>query len=186
MFVSFSASSVLFKYLRKAFICLWLLGLLSCKDFKSWESIYDCEVKIKFESEKDEWAPQVLKNLQSAKTSKLLNESKLTAFLGNNKHIEISNNSLCIPLNPYADAVSFALSSLEDKGNSHYQTVTIYYQRRFSLISPEAGGLQVQYTVKDIKFSTTNNKNPFFKKFTIEDPIPLKEEKTKTHVTLYY
>lgn len=47
------------------------LGVLACKDFKSWENIYGRKVKITFEEEKDEQAPQVLKDLQTHKLREL-------------------------------------------------------------------------------------------------------------------
>lgn len=179
MLVSFSF--VLLKYLRKACILFWLLGLLACKDFKNWESRYGHEVKITFELEKDEWAPEIAKDLGSYKLSK--QDFIKQPIVTDNDEKFLLTDPLTIPLDPDANEVSF---ELKDKNNIYYHSVTIYYKRMVSLISPEAGGLQIQYVIKPIQLGTKNNKRPIFKKFKIENPVPLKEEKDKTHVTLYY
>ncbi|WP_243518770.1 MULTISPECIES: DUF6452 family protein [unclassified Candidatus Cardinium] len=192
MLVSFLVASSLAKYLRKAFIGLFL-GLLSCKDFKNWESRYASQVNIKFEVEKGEFNPELPQNLQSLKIEKLFKENNLIAFLASDNNqlveIKISHDSVSIPLNPNADTVSFNLASRGTKHKTmYYQTVTIRYERKASLISPEAGGLQIQYLIKEIQLHTMPNTNPIFKRFSIESAVPLQVDtkESKTHVTLYY
>lgn len=180
MFVSFPLSFALFKYFRKACMLLWLSGLLSCKDFKSWESIYGYEVKIKFEPEKEELVPDILKNLQSYKLSKL-HFIKKPIITDEDKTVTLY--SLSLPLDPNADAVSF---ELENENNNYHNKVTICYERIVSLIAPGAGGLQIQYTIKDVQLHTKLHKRSIFKRCTIEKFVLLKEEKEKAHVTLYY
>ncbi|WP_243018182.1 MULTISPECIES: DUF6452 family protein [Candidatus Cardinium] len=191
MLVSLSVAAYLAKYLRKAFIGLFL-GLLSCKDFKNWESKYASQINIKFEVEKSEFNPELPRNLQRLKIEKLFKEKDLKFSASDNNQlvdIEISHDSVSIPLNPNADTVSFNLASRSTKDKTmYYQTVTIRYERKASLISPEAGGLQIQYFIKEIQLHTMPNSNPIFKRFSIESAVPLQidTKESKTHVTLYY
>lgn len=167
----------------KAFIPFWLLGVLSCKDFKSWDSTYGYEVNIKFELKKDEQVPEKAEDLQSHKLETLFfKKPQIATSNGENVFLK---NDLTIPLNPNANAVSF---ELEDENNIYHHKVTICYERKPSLISPEAGGLQIQYTIKRIQLSTKANKRSIVKGHIITKPIPLKEDKKDTthHVTLYY
>lgn len=177
MFASFSFSCALRKYLRKVSMHLWLLGVLACKDFKSWESRYVSELKIQFKQEEDERAPGVLKDLGSQKLSE--HRFIKTPAKPGDKPIQLID--LSVLLEPDACEVGFAL---ED--DTYYHRVTICYEPIVSMISPEAGGLQIQYLIKDIRFDTKNNKRPIFKRATIEHPVPLKEKENEPHVTLYY
>lgn len=178
MFAYFSFFCALRAYLRKIFMHLWLLGVLACKDFKSWESRYVGELKIQFQQEKDELAPQVLKDLGSQKLSehRFIKEPAKPG----DKPIQLTDD-LCVLLEPDACEVGFVL---ED--NTYYHRVTVCYEPIVSMISPAAGGLQIQYLIKDIRFDTKSNKRPIFKRATIEHPVPLKEKENEPHVTLYY
>ncbi|WP_419241718.1 hypothetical protein [Cardinium endosymbiont of Nabis limbatus] len=158
-----------------------LLGVLSCKDFKNWESKYGSKVQIKFEEKKDQWILDKPEDLGSIKVpDSFLIKIKKPVYINKSFKLE---NGLDIQLDPDADEVSF---ELEDDRHRYYHKVVICYKRTLSLISHEAGGLQVQYTIKDIKLIPKDNKKAIFKEYKIENPIPLKEEKAQTHVTLYY
>ncbi|WP_114909969.1 hypothetical protein [Cardinium endosymbiont of Sogatella furcifera] len=155
-----------------------LLGVLSCKDFKSWESKYGNQVKIAFAPAKDKRVPGALADLQSELLSELT-FYKLSPLLTKDSPPFLLKDGLSISLDPNADAVSFELI---DENRCYYFQVTICYERMVSLISTEAGGLQVQYTIQEVQC----NKKDFFKKITIDGPVPLQAEKEKPNVTLYY
>ncbi|MEF2232654.1 hypothetical protein [Candidatus Cardinium sp. TP] len=177
MLVSLSVFFVLLKYLRKVCMLFGLLGVLSCKDFKSWESKYGKQVKIAFLPAKDKKVPGTLADLQSERLSAL--RFWQLPLLTEHDAPFLLKDGLSIPLDPNADAVSFELI---DENARYYLQVTICYERMVSLISTEAGGLQVQYTIQGVQC----NKKDFFKKITIDGPVPLKAEKEKPNVTLYY
>ncbi|WP_342264980.1 hypothetical protein [Cardinium endosymbiont of Philonthus spinipes] len=174
---------MLLKYFRKSFVFLWLFGVCSCKDFKSWESSYTPNVQIALVQEKDGDAPAVVKDLHSIVLEKFSWTKRPVVTRNDSCFLFSSTSELTIPLNPNADTVSF---EVENIGGIYYHKITIYYDRIVSLISPEAGGLQIQYVIKRIQLSTKNTKRPIFKKYTIDNPVPLKAEKNQTHVTLYY
>ncbi|WP_250238403.1 hypothetical protein [Cardinium endosymbiont of Oedothorax gibbosus] len=125
--------------------------------------------------------------MQSYKLSKLNFKIKPPATNGDtNISLNKKNKRLPIRLDPDANEVSFELEGLEN--NIYYHKVTIRYKRIVSLISPKAGGLQIQYVIEGIKFSPKRHKRPIFKEGKSENPVPLKgeREKDKTHVILYY
>lgn len=174
----------IYRTIRKAIIPLCLFGLLSCKDFKSWESRYTSQVNIVFKQKMDDLVPDKLKDLHSIK---LASRNFLEGLIGTKKkHCSLSN-ILSISLNPDANQVSF---EIED--DDYYQKVTIFYERIVSLISPDAGGLQQQYIIQNVKFCAKDNKKVIFKAFKIERPVPLVEKEnfatknTQNHVTIYY
>ncbi|MGI2257643.1 hypothetical protein ACRRVD_03895 [Candidatus Cardinium hertigii] len=183
MSASFSLSSVWLKYFRKGFMHLSLLGLWGCKDFKSWESKYSDVLNIKFEKKMDEWAPDIPEDLGSEKLSELKFHTEPTF----SKYFKKLANNLKIPLDLNTNQISFELIEVTDRQNPYHQKVTIYYETTVSMISPQAGGLQIAYRIKDIQFDK-NTKKPVFKHYTIEHPVLLhsKDEASETHVTLYY
>ncbi|TSJ81287.1 MAG: hypothetical protein NMK33_02165 [Candidatus Cardinium sp.] len=178
-----SIALVLLQYFRKAFIPFCLLGLWSCKDFKNWEATYWYEVKIKFEIKKDKQVPGVVEDLGSVRLLDL-HFIKHPIVTESDKKFSLTNE-LLIPLDPAVDEVSFELESTDQR---YYQKVTICYEPIRHLISPLAGGLQIEYRIKHIQFSTKHNKSAILKEFTINNPVPLQKEKEKEkpHVTLYY
>ncbi|CCM10003.1 protein of unknown function [Cardinium endosymbiont cEper1 of Encarsia pergandiella] len=188
MFAFFSVSHGLLSHLRNIFIYLWLLGLWGCKDFKNWESAYVDVVNIEFKKAMDEWAPDIPEDLGSEKLSELQFHIKLPDGNKNSSLEEILN----ITLKSNTNQVSFELIEATDKQNPYRQKVTIYYETNVSMISPQAGGLQIRYYIKDIQFDK-NSKKPIFKRFVIKDPVlrnPKKEgrhvNKEENNVTLYY
>lgn len=185
---------VLSKHCAKMLIYWPFLFFASCKDFQSWDSKYTCKVLIKFESDKDPLAPQTLKSLQSA----LIEDRqfiKLPIYdTGQNDTINdpVSQgkpfqlrkmDSFPLNLRPDTDFVSFEVRSMD---GLYYQKVTIHYKRNISLISPDAGGLQIQYVIKSIELTTQPNKKNIVHRFAIEAAIPLKENTTNANITLYY
>ncbi|WP_156933595.1 hypothetical protein [Cardinium endosymbiont of Bemisia tabaci] len=162
---------------------------MGCKDFKNWESIYGNELKIKFQVAMDEWAPGVPEDLGSEKLSGPVFSIEPT-FLGNKENFKLTD-ILKIPLDSSTNQVSFELiEATIGKQNPHHQKVTIYYETIVSMISPQAGGLQIQYRIKGIQFDK-NTEKAIFKRFEIEHPVLLnsKNEGVQTHVnhvTLYY
>ncbi|MGI2298731.1 hypothetical protein ACRRVB_02965 [Candidatus Cardinium hertigii] len=197
MLAFFSVFHGLLNYLRKGLIYFWLLGLWGCKDFKNWESIYGNVLNIKFEKAMDEWAPGVLEDLGSEKLSELHFLKNITFPNKKNDSLSIINSdddkilqlttNLRIELKPNTNQVSVKLIGATNKQNPYHQKVTIYYETIVSMISPQAGGLQIQYRIKDIQFDKNTNK-PIFKRFAIEHPVLLKKEEAQSNanVTLYY
>lgn len=182
LFVFFTAS--IYRSIRKAIIPLCLFGLLSCKDFKSWESGYTSQVNVVFKQKMDGLVPEKLKDLHSLK---LASRSFLEGLIGaEKKHFSLSN-TLPIYLKPDANQVSF---EIED--DDYYQKVTIFYERIVSLISPDAGGIQQQYIIQNVKFCAKDNKKAIFKAFEIEKRVPFVEKENfatknnQNHVTIYY
>jgi len=187
MLAFFSPSHGLLNHLQNIFIYLWLLGLLGCKDFKNWESIYEDVLNIKFEKKMDEWAPGILEDLCSEKLSELKFRTEPT--FPDNPEI-FSLEDLKIPLDSNTHQVSFELIEDTDRQNRYHQKVTIYYETTVSMISPKAGGLQIAYRIKHIHFDK-NTKKSIFKDFAIKHPVlqHSKSEVAQTHVdhvTLYY
>ena len=171
-----------FKIILKKWCVLAILT--SCKDLKNWDSRYDTTLNIKFQPAMDPLVPTVCQELHSKKLEALPFSKVL---LKDNQKAELFylSQTLPIPLIPDGNRVSFFLT---DDASYYYHKVTIHYDRIISLISPEAGGLQQKYVIKDIVFTNKADKRSIFKTFTIEHAVPLKIEKaTQTqHVTIYY
>ena len=165
--------------LKKVFIFFFLVFLVSCKDFTSWKSRYDTKVIIQFKPEMDVLIPEVLKDLRSEKLEGLSFSKFILLVNQKVDNFRLSKN-LHIPLIADGNQVSFIINNEE-----YYHKVTIFYERVVSLISPEAGGLQQKYIIKNIEFGTKDHRRSIFKKFKIESSVPLKKGK-KQHVTIYY
>ncbi|WP_339044482.1 hypothetical protein [Cardinium endosymbiont of Tipula unca] len=182
LFVSFT--SFVYKSIRKVVITWCLFGLLSCKDFKSWESRYLAQANIIFKQKTDNLVPEKLKDLHSVK---LESRKFLVVSMGSEKKYFSFSATLPIDFNPSANQVSF---EIED--DDYYQKVTVFYERMVSLISPDAGGLQQQYTIQNVQFYTKDHKKPIFKAFKIEKPVPFVAKgnaaikDNQSHVTIYY
>lgn len=182
MLVRVSICMSFFKIWSVLCACLFI----SCKDFKNWKSSCASSLTIQFEPEKDLVVPGALKNLSSERIQKgffVLSPSKDT----HNKWFQLSGTQT-IPLNPDANEVSFTIEN-----EIYYRKITVRYERVISLISPEAGGLQQEYIVRNIELHTnTDPKNPkrhLFTKFKIEQPVLRRNKDKNKHdanVTLYY
>lgn len=164
-----------------AILCACCFG--SCKDFKNWKNSYSPSLIIHFEPEKDPVVPNALKNLRSEKIQKEF-FVRLPHKGAHNQAFKLIGTQT-IPLNPDANEVEFTIESI-----SFCQKIKVFYERVASLISTEAGGLQQAYVIQDITFGTDTDPNdlrsPLFTKFKIEQPVLLKKDKNKHHVTLYY
>lgn len=205
MFASFSLSGLFRKYFPKGLICL--LGMVACKDFKNWESNYPHQVEIKFKREEEPFGYYVVKDLASEKLANI--QFMTTPMLRDSNPFRLNSceySPLSIPLDPNNNKVSFEVFDVETiKANAmqvnfeppyvvrkmYHQKVTIDYEKIVSMISHQAGGLQIQYLIKKISFDTEENKKPIFKKFTIEytdtnKNHDSKKKEPKIHVTLYY
>jgi hypothetical protein len=179
------------------------LGVLSCKDFKSWESKYADQVIIKFEQEKDKYIPSKLRWLHSAKLKNEKFICKLPVLKRNPAKnqsaqpgapteeldtILVKENKL--DLDPTANSVHFVVYN-----DHYYHKVIIDYERIISLISPKAGGWQIQYLIKNVRFNTENNgRKPIFKEvWNPAQSIESKNAEDKTNhnkkinvITIYY
>lgn len=158
--------------------------LASCKDFKNWKSVYASSLTIRFEPEKDPIVPNALHSLKSKKLE------YQTFWLSSPMHPSPSPGFFLNPtrtqeirLDPSADEVSFTIEN-----HFYYHKVTVQYERIVSLISPEAGGLQQAYVVRNIVLDSLSDgsRSPIFTQFKIAGSIPRKKDKNKDHVTLYY
>lgn len=171
-----SCTATLFTYTRKVFMLLGLFGLLSCKDFKSWDSKYACRIQIKFEPAMDELVPGKYSDLHTPfiLTDRLLPEPEVDQEF--NPKWYPNGRRLLITLRPDVNQVKVKLEGV---------VVLISYECVLSLISPEVGGFQAQYLINNIEFIPTDSSRVFLKKFEIKNPTPLSTEE-KTHVTIFY
>ncbi|MBX9889922.1 MAG: hypothetical protein K2X94_01475 [Amoebophilaceae bacterium] len=163
---------------------LILVGLIGCKDFKNWQSVYGSKINVTFKPVMDGLVPAVVKDLRSVKLNQMIFYKRIGG--GSWENISSLNpaKSIEIPLKPGENEVS-----VEIQGQSgYYHKVTIHYKSTLSLISPEAGGLQQKYILTHVVLSTQPDKQPIFKSHEIESAIPLKtkEAEKTTHVTIYY
>ena len=168
------------------FKAICLLSLLSCHDFKNWQSQYTNKITIQFSPEKEPIG--VLKNLSSQAI-----ESEFFYFNVNHNH-ETSDQKHAIKLqkeevelDPNKNQVSFEVYNIH-----YYSKVIIFYQRELSLISPEAGGMQCKYIIQSIQLQNDainhNKKKAIFKNKKINNTVPYKDQQRNdtTHVTIYY
>lgn len=166
-------------------LCLFIL--LSCKDFKSWESRYTDQIHITFEQKKDDIVPDKLESLRSVslKFENFQVDGDIIKDKKKNDRSFTLENPFSIYLKPTINQTSFTIYN-----DAYYQKITISYECIVSLISPDAGGLQQKYIIKNVEFSNKKNKKTIFKTFKIENRVPsIKEDNTKlndNHVTIYY
>ena len=160
---------------------------MGCKDFKNWQSSYNPEISITFKPEKDALVPAVFKDLRSEKLAGMSWHRCIEGGVLEKVHPLKQSNPMKIPLKPDQNAVAVEIRDSEAEAR-YYHKITIYYKRKVSLISPEAGGLQQKYILTHVVFSTQPDKQPIFKSHEIESAVPLKtkEAEKKTHVTIYY
>ncbi|MDD9139900.1 MAG: hypothetical protein NQ127_03145 [Candidatus Cardinium sp.] len=182
-----------FQYAYRVGVCLAVIGLTSCKDLKNWSSPYVSHITIEFEQKKDEAGH--LESLRTCLLQKELFYVKLDrnsksdgdrVFVGNLEELQgkLENK---IVLEPNVTFFSFELY------NAHYyHKVIVTYDTVTSLISPEAGGIQRKYTIKQVALiaetvtqaGSTATRKPIFCGSHIEQATL--EKKGTVNVKLFY
>ncbi|AWN81378.1 hypothetical protein [Candidatus Cardinium hertigii] len=183
-----------FQYAYRVGICLAVIGLTSCKDLKNWSSPYVSHVTIEFGQKRD--AAGHLASLRTCLLQRELFYLKLDRNAKSDGYRVFMENLEKLPerlknkivLEPNVTSFSFELYNTD-----YYHKVIVTYDTVTSLISPEAGGIQRKYTIKQIELieetapqaDGTPARKPIFCDYRIKKAT-LKKEKRSVNVKLFY